>query len=218
VKILDWDLYLLTEQSFSNGRTTLEVVKEAVEGGVDVIQLRDKSLSLRDRYLLGKEIRKITRENNICFIVNDRVDLALALDADGVHLGQDDLPLRDARKILGKDKIIGITALKEQEIREAEKWEADYLGIGSVFKTSSKKVADHKDGIGLSGVRRISEMTKLPITAIGGLNLNNAAEVVRAGADTISVLSAVSKAQDIKKMVKKLKSSIKEEKDLRYKK
>lgn len=215
--MLDWDLYLLTEQSLSNGRSTLEVVEEAVEAGVDVIQLRDKSLSLRDRYLLGKEIRKITRENNICFIVNDRVDLALALDADGVHLGQDDLPLRDARKILGEDKIIGITALKEQEIREAEKWGADYLGIGSVYRTSSKKVADYKDGIGLSGVRKISEMTKLPITAIGGLNLNNAAEVVRAGADTISVLSAVSKAQDIIKMVKKLKNTVKKEKDLRYK-
>ena len=212
MKKLDWNLYLLTEESLSDGRSTLEVVKKAVQGGVDVIQLRDKNMSLRERYALGKEIRKITWKNEVCFIVNDRVDLALALDADGVHLGQNDLPLRDAREILGKEKIIGVTALKEEEIKEAERDGADYLGIGSVFTTSSKKVADHKDGIGLSGVRKIKEMTKLPITAIGGLNLNNAAEVVRAGADTISVLSSVTKAEDIKSTVKELKDLIKQEK------
>ncbi len=212
MKKFDWDLYLLTEESLSAGRSTLEVVKEAVQAGVDVIQLRDKNMSLRERYALGKEIRRITRENEVCFIVNDRVDLALALDADGVHLGQDDLPLRDARRILGKEKIIGVTALKEEEIREAEREGADYLGIGSVYNTSSKKVADHKDGIGLSGVKKIKKMTKLPITAIGGLNLNNAAEVLRAGADTISVLSTVTQAEDIKSAVEELNYLIKQEK------
>lgn len=122
----NWDLYLITEESLSAGRKTIEVVKEAALAGVDVIQLREKNLSLRERFQLGKEIKKICQKYNIDFIVNDRVDLALALDADGVHLGQSDLPLRSARKILGADKIIGLSAWRDEQITKAEADGADY--------------------------------------------------------------------------------------------
>lgn len=204
----DWNLYLITEEKLSGGRSTLEVVKEAVKGGVDVIQLRDKNLTLRERYTLGTKIRKITKKRNVDFIVNDRVDLAAALDADGVHLGQDDLPCSEARNILGADKIIGITAIKAEDIIKAEKDGADYLGIGSVFKTVSKKVSREKDGIGIQGIKRVKKLTSLPLIAIGGLNSSNAADVIKAGADTISVISAVAGAANIENTVRNLSEII----------
>src|SRR6056297_1163400 len=117
---INWDLYLITEEKLSAGRNTIEIVKEAAAGGVDVIQLREKNLSLREKFQLGKKIKKICKRNKITFIVNDRVDLALALKADGVHLGQSDLPLRSARSILEPDKIIGLSAWRNQEISAAE--------------------------------------------------------------------------------------------------
>ena len=204
----DWNLYLITEEQLSAGRSTLEVVKEAVKGGVDVVQLRDKHLTLRERYALGREIRKITKKTDVDFIVNDRVDLAAALDADGVHLGQDDLPCSEARKILGADKIIGITAIKTKDIKKAEEDGADYLGIGSVYNTFSKKVVEEKDGIGIQGIKRVKKLTSLPLIAVGGLNSTNAADVLRAGADTISVISAVAGAENIKNTVRNLSEII----------
>lgn len=204
----DWNLYLITEEQLSGGRSTLEVVKEAVKGGVDVVQLRDKNMTLRERYSLGREIRKITKKLNVDFIVNDRVDLAAVLDADGVHLGQDDLPYEQARRILGADKIIGITAIKMKDIMKAEKDGADYLGIGSVYKTDSKKVSEEKDGIGIQGIKNIKKITSLPLIAVGGLNSKNAAEVVRAGADAISVISALTRAENVKNSAKNLNEII----------
>ncbi len=209
----DWNLYLITEEQLSSGRSTLEVVKKAVKSGVDVVQLRDKNMTLRERYSLGREIRKITKKANIDFIVNDRVDLAAVLDADGVHLGQDDLPYEEARKILGADKIIGITAIKIKDIKKAEKDGADYLGIGSVYKTDSKKVAEEKDGIGIQGIKDVKKITSLPLIAVGGINSKNAAEVIKAGADTVSVISAVVGADNIKASVKTLKEVIRKAKN-----
>lgn len=209
----DWILYLITEEKLSSGRSTLEVVKKAVKGGVDVVQLRDKNMTLRERYSLGRKIRKITQKSNVDFIVNDRVDLAAVLDADGVHLGQDDLPCSEARRILGADKIIGITALNAKDIIKAEQDGADYLGIGSVYKSNSKKVAAEKDGIGLEGIKKVKKITSLPVIAVGGLNSKNAAEVIKAGADTVSVISAVAGADNIQASVKTLKEVIRKAKN-----
>lgn len=208
MKDLDWDLYLITEEKLSAGRSSLEVVREAIAGGVDVIQLRDKDLSLRERFSLGIELKKITEQAGVDFIVNDRVDLALALDADGIHLGQDDFPVNEARNILGEDKIIGISAYTLEESVLAEAGGADYLGVGAVFSTDSKKVDEDKNGIGISGIRRISEKSNIPIVAIGGLNKENCCQVIRSGADTISVISAITKAVNIAEETKIFKNKI----------
>ncbi|RQD78724.1 MAG: thiamine phosphate synthase, partial [Halanaerobium sp. MSAO_Bac5] len=151
MKAINWELYLITEEKLSQGRKSLEVVKKAVAGGVDAVQLREKNLSLRERYKLGIKLRHFTAARGVKLIVNDRVDLALALNADGVHLGQADLPLKEARAILGSDKIIGITATDLKAIKKAEAEGADYLGVGSVFKSNSKEVDSFKAGIGIQG-------------------------------------------------------------------
>jgi len=208
LEIENWGLYLITEEILSAGRSSLEVVKEAAAAGVDAVQLREKSLSLRERLSLGKALKKITLKYDIPLIINDRVDLVLALDADGVHLGQDDLPLKEARQILGPDKIIGITAIRDAELKEAEVNGADYLGIGSVFKSSSKTVGSHKEGIGLKGIKSVRAKTKLPITAIGGIKIDNAAEVIKAGADSAAVISALTEADNIREAVKRLKKAV----------
>ncbi|MFP4020203.1 MAG: thiamine phosphate synthase [Halanaerobium sp.] len=213
--MLNWDLYLITEEKLSAGRKTVEVVKEAAAGGVDVIQLREKNLSLREKFKLGQQIKKICSRHNISFIVNDRVDLALALDADGVHLGQSDLPLQSARSILGPDKIIGLSAWQEAEISAAEADGADYLGVGAIFKTSSKKLNSAKNGIGLQRLTEIRKKTELPLIAIGGLHKNNAAQVIKNGADCISVITAITRAQNINSETAEFKNIIKRAKTKR---
>ncbi|ADQ14166.1 thiamine phosphate synthase [Halanaerobium hydrogeniformans] len=208
MKDTNWSLYLITEENLSQGRTSLEVVKKAVAGGVDAVQLRDKSLSVRERYSLGLKLKEFTASRGVKLIINDRVDLAQALDADGVHLGQDDLPLKEARAILGPDKIIGITATELKAAQKAEKEGADYLGVGSVFKSNSKKVAAFKAGIGTAGINKLRKELSLPITAIGGIQTANAAEVIKAGADNIAVISALSQAEDIQKSAQEFRKII----------
>lgn len=212
---INWDLYLITEESLSAGKKSIEVVKKAAAAGVDVIQLREKNLSLRERFQLGQQIKKICSRQKITFIVNDRVDLALALDADGVHLGQSDLPLRSARRILGPDKIIGLSAWRNQEITAAESDGADYLGVGAIFKTKSKKLNSEKNGIGLQRTAEIRKRTELPLIAIGGLNKNNAAQVIKSGADCISVITALARAEKIEKETLEFKKIIKQAKSKR---
>lgn len=215
MKNINWDLYLITEESLSAGRETIEIVKEAAQAGADAVQLREKNLSLREKFQLGKKIKKICSSHNITFIVNDRVDLALALDADGVHLGQSDLPLRSARKILGADKIIGLSAWRDEQIAKAEADGADYLGVGSVFKTKSKKLKKKKNGIGIKRIEEIRNQTELPLIAVGGLNKNNSAAVIKNGADSISVITAITTAENIKKETAEFKKIIKNAKSKR---
>ena len=209
---INWDLYLITEENLSAGRKSIEVVKKAAAAGVDVIQLREKNLSLRERFQLGRQIKKICCRQKITFIVNDRVDLAIALDADGVHLGQSDLPLHSARKILGTDKIIGLSAWRNPEITAAEADGADYLGVGAIFKTKSKKLNSDKNGIGLQRMSEIRKRTDLPLIAIGGLNKDNAAQVIKSGADCISVITALTRAEKIENETLKFKKIIKQAK------
>ncbi|OEG62793.1 thiamine-phosphate diphosphorylase [Halanaerobium congolense] len=213
--MLNWDLYLITEESLSAGRKTIEVVKEAAAAGVDVIQLREKNLSLREKFKLGQQIKKICSRYQITLIVNDRLDLALALDADGVHLGQSDLPLRSARKILGPNKIIGLSACRDQEITQAEADGADYLGVGAIFKTKSKQLNSDKNGIGLQRLAEIKKRTDLPLIAIGGLNKSNAPQVIKSGADCISVITALTKAEKIENETREFKQIIKKAKSKR---
>ncbi|TDO85288.1 thiamine-phosphate diphosphorylase [Halanaerobium saccharolyticum] len=213
--MLNWDLYLITEESLSAGRKSLEVVREAAAAGVDVIQLREKNLNLREKFQLGQQIKKICVRHGITFIVNDRLDLTQALDADGVHLGQSDLPLRSARRILGPDKIIGLSAWQNQEITAAEAEGADYLGVGAIFKTKSKQLNSDKNGIGLQRLAEIRQRTDLPLIAIGGLTKDNATQVIKSGADCISVITALTRAERIENETREFKKIIREAKSKR---
>jgi len=186
---IDYSLYLITDRSFLNGRSIASCISEAIEGGVTLIQVREKNISTREFFKVAKEVKEVTNKYNVPLIINDRIDIALAIDADGVHLGQSDMPIEMARKILGKDKIIGISAGSLSEALEAEKNGADYLGIGTVFFTGTKK--DIEEPIGLDGLKEIVNNIKIPSVAIGGINKNNCEEVMSSGVNGISLISAI---------------------------
>ena len=192
----EYGVYLVTGADLSAGRTTVEIVEAAIRGGVDVIQLREKHASARKRYELGRELRAMTRDVGVPLIVNDRVDIARAIDADGVHLGDDDLPIEVAREQLGPDAIVGRSVSTPDAAREAERSGADYLGVGAVYHTSSKDVDPDEHGIGTETVREIRETVSVPFVGIGGITAENAAEVVSAGADGVAVISAITAADD----------------------
>jgi len=198
----DLGLYLVTGQELSAGRTTLEVVEKAIEGGINTVQLREKGMSTRELVYLGKEVRRITREKGVILIINDRVDVAMAVEADGVHLGQDDFPVEDARYLLGDDAIIGLSVDTVEEAVAAEKVGASYVGLGPVFKTTTK--ADTGPVLGPEGVARVKEEINIPLVAIGGITRKNAEEVLRAGADSIAVVTAITMEEDITRAAREL--------------
>jgi thiamine-phosphate pyrophosphorylase len=161
---------------------------------------------MKEAYAQALPLRKIARELRVLFIVNDRCDLALAVDADGVHLGQGDLPLHLARKVMGPDKLIGISTHNPQQVLAATAGEPDYLGFGPIFTPGSK--VDHDPVVGLQGLRAIRSLTALPIFAIGGITADRTEEVMRAGADGIAVISAILKAPDISRAVNDIVSRV----------
>jgi len=192
-----WDVYLVTQESLSAGRSTREVVESAIAGGVDVVQLREKDRSARERYHLGRKLREVTREAGVTFVVNDRVDLARAVDADGVHLGDEDLPLSVAREILGEDAILGRSVSFVDDAVAAERASADYLGVGAVHSTGSKDdIDDDEHGIGPGRVSDIADAVDIPVVGIGGITAENAGAVLRAGADGVAVITAITGADD----------------------
>lgn len=193
---IDYSLYLITDRNIINNRSLKECVEEAIKGGVTIVQIREKDASTREFYNIAKEIKEVTDKYNIPLIINDRLDIALAVDAAGVHLGQSDMSIEVARKILGEDKIIGISAGNSEEALEAEKAGADYLGIGAIFYTGTKKDID--EPIGLEGLKEIVNKIKIPSVAIGGINKENAAEVMKTGVNGISVISAILGYDDTK--------------------
>lgn len=210
--IKNWSVYLVTEESLST-KSTLEVVSEAIKGGIDVIQLRDKGLTMRERYVIGKELRRMTRAANIELIVNNDVDLAIAIDADGVHIGQDDLPIDEVRRLIGPSKIIGLTTGNIDEMVEAESKGADYIGIGAIYGTSSKDLPDRKKSIGLDILAEAKKRLSIPIVAIGGISHSNAREVIRAGGDCVAVISAITASNNIEEATRALKNVVEIEKD-----
>jgi thiamine-phosphate pyrophosphorylase len=188
--------YLITGADLSAGRSTPEVVAAALDGGIDVVQVREKHASAREQLRIAREVRGPTREAGVPLVVNDRVDVARAADADGVHLGDDDLPVADARDQLGADAVVGRSVSTPEGAREAEAAGADYLGVGAVFHTASKDVDDDEQAIGLERVRAVAAATDLPFVGVGGITADNAADVVRAGADGVAVISAITGAED----------------------
>jgi thiamine-phosphate pyrophosphorylase len=193
---MDYGVYLVTEGGLAGDRTTTDVVRDAVAGGVDVVQLREKNTSARNRYDLGRNLRALTREAGVALIVNDRVDIARAVDADGVHVGDDDLPVSVAREQLGTEAVIGRSVSTVEGAREAARAGADYLGVGAVYGTGTKDTAPHQSEIGVERMRAIREAVSIPLVGIGGVDEKNAADVVAAGADGVAVVSAIMAAED----------------------
>lgn len=190
----DFKLYAITGEQFHPGRTMLEVMEEAIQGGCDIIQLRDKKSPKREVLAKAKALRELTRRYGTTFIVNDHIDIALAVDADGIHLGQDDLPLADARKIVG-DKIIGISTHAIEEARQAERDGADYIGVGPVFPTKSKE--DVVAPVTTAYVSQVAAEIGIPFVAIGGIKLHNVDRVLEAGATRICAISEIVGSPDI---------------------
>lgn len=190
-----YDLCVITRNVEHLNRTHLDVARAALEGGATIIQFRDKELDSRALLDLATQLRQLTRARGATFIVNDRVDIALASDADGVHLGQDDLPISAARGILGPHALIGASATTPPEALAAQQAGASYLGVGPIFPTPSK--ADAGEAIGLTALTEIRRAVTIPVLAIGGLTCENIPGVIHAGADGIAVISAVAEAPDM---------------------
>lgn len=192
---LNYELYLITDRRFLKGRELKKVVEDAILGGVTIVQVREKDVSTREFYNVAKEVKEVTDHYKVPIIINDRLDIAQAINAHGVHLGQKDMHLNIARRILGKDKIIGISVGNVKEALEAENNGADYLGIGTIFPTGSKKDVDAI--IGIDGLSKIKNNISIPSVAIGGINKTNFKDVLNTGIEGISVISAILDEDDI---------------------
>ncbi|OQW65314.1 MAG: thiamine-phosphate diphosphorylase [Nitrospira sp. ST-bin5] len=193
------DLYLILDPSVSPEKPLIEALTQAARAGVKVFQYRNKTAAMKEAYAEALPLRKLAAELDVLFIVNDRCDLALAVDADGVHLGQGDLPLDLARKVMGPDKLIGISTHSPDQVSTASAGKPDYLGFGPIFKPGSKQ--DHDPVVGIEGLRAIRSLTSVPILAIGGITVENVGGVMKAGANGVAVISAILKAPDITQAV-----------------
>jgi len=203
---IDYSLYLVTDRGLARGRSTLEIVSAAVQGGATVVQLREKNCSTREFIEQALHIKEFLKAGRVPLIINDRVDVAQAVKADGVHLGQTDMPLEMAKGILGDAMLIGISAESLQDAIDAEKGGADYLGVSPIYATPTK--ANTAPPLGLEGLREIRETVRLPLVGIGGLNKDNSPDVIRYGADGVAVVSAIVAAGDPEAAARELKHVI----------
>ena len=199
-------LYLVTDRELSLGRSLEEVVSEAVKGGVTVVQLREKDASTGEFIELARRLMKLLKPLRIPLIINDRVDVALAVDADGVHIGQSDMSYEDARRLLGPDKIIGLSVESFEDIEAANALDVDYIGISPVYGTPTK--TDTAEPFGLEGLHKAVQMSAHPTVAIGGMNASTIAEVMAAGTDGVAVVSAICSAENIRKATSDLRAIV----------
>lgn len=204
---IDLSLYLVTDRTLSLGRPIEYVVEQAIKGGVTAVQLREKDCTTKEFYELAISLKKILKPYKVPLIINDRIDIALACDADGLHIGQSDMPYPIARQLLGKNKIIGLSVESIEDAIEADQLNIDYIGISPVFSTHTK--TDIATPLGIEGVRKITEICHHPSVGIGGINLNNAADIIAAGAKGIAIVSAIMSANDPLKAATELKQIIK---------
>lgn len=187
-------LYLVTDSALARGRSLDEVVGAAVQGGVSCVQLREKQLNTRDFVALAQSLKALLSARRIPLVINDRIDVALACGADGVHLGQSDMPVMDARRLLPPEVFIGWSVETPQDVQRASQLPVDYLGVSPVFATPTK--TDTSTPWGLDGLRQVRAATALPLVAIGGIDHGNAVQVLQAGADGLAVVSAICSAND----------------------
>lgn len=194
-------IYGITGDNFAHGRSNLECVKAMIDGGIKIIQYRDKTKSIKEKVKEAREIRELCREHNVVFIVNDHVDIAILVDADGVHIGQDDMSPADVRKLIGSDKIIGLsTHSEEQGMKAYLDPDVDYIGVGPIFPTTTKDTAP----VGLEYLEYAVKNLHLPFTAIGGIKEHNIHEIISRGAENICLVSDIVGAPDIAEKVKHL--------------
>lgn len=191
---IDYTLYLCTDRELMSTKTLEEAAEQAIKGGCTVIQLREKNCSSKEFYEMAKKIRKITKERHVPLIINDRVDIALAVDADGVHVGQSDLPARVVRSIIGEEKILGVSAAKVSEARQAVLDGADYLGVGAMYPTNTK--TDTRP-VTMEELKAIRSAVNVPIVVIGGINKKTLHNFTDMGIDGLAVVSAVIGADNI---------------------
>jgi thiamine-phosphate pyrophosphorylase len=194
MKEFDLSLYAILDPRFLRGRDLVEVAQALVRGGATCLQLRDKEAGSRYLHEEARLLKASLRSLGIPFVVNDRLDIALAVEADGVHLGEADIPIREARRVLGRDKILGASAASVESAVQAEKDGADYIGFGAVFPTGTKEDVQVS---GLAVLSRVKQAVSIPVVAIGGIKRSNAVEVLRAGADGLAVISDLLEAPDV---------------------
>ncbi|MCG8410373.1 MAG: thiamine phosphate synthase [Bacteroidales bacterium] len=202
----DVSLYLVTDRELSLGRSHQYIVEQAIKGGVTMVQLREKNISTREFYNLAIELKQTLKPLNIPLIINDRLDIALAVDAEGLHIGQSDIPYHIAREILGKNKIIGLSVETVEQARSANNLDVDYIGLSPVFSTQTKH--DINTPLELEGIQQIASFTKHKTVAIGGINTQNTADIIKAGADGIAVVSAIVSQKDPRQAACDLKSIV----------
>ena len=198
-------LYVIVDTQFLKGRSHFEAASAAIRGGATVIQLRDKLLSKKELLPIARGLKSLCAEQKALFIVNDYLDLALASDADGLHLGQDDLPIKAGRKLLPMDKILGGSTRTVDQAVAAQSDGADYIAVGSMYPTTSKDTAVV---VGLERLRQIRQAVSLPLVAIGGITRDNAAEVIKAGAGSVAIISAVLQADDIEAAAREIAAEL----------
>ena len=192
--IVDYSVYLVTDRELARGRTTLEIAAAAIRGGVSCIQLREKTCSTREFIDEALAIRSLLARHEIPLIINDRVDVALAVKADGIHLGQKDMPCSMARQLIPESMIVGISVESLDDAIVAQKDGADYLGVSPIYSTPTK--TDTAQPLGLEGLRSIRSEVDLPLVGLGGLNADTAEAVIHNGADGVAVVSAIVAADD----------------------
>lgn len=191
---IDYSLYIVTDRAILNGRDLCHAVEEAISGGATLVQLREKDVSSLEFYNIALDVKKVTDKYNIPLIINDRLDVALAVDAAGVHLGQSDFPCKVARKLIGEDKILGISAATLEDALKAEEDGADYVGVGAIFPTGTKLDAD---SVNIETLKNIKKSVHIPVVAIGGINENNFMLLKDTGIDGLAIISAILGKKDI---------------------
>ena len=202
--------YLVTEDALAARGGTPEVVEAAVTAGVDLVQLREKEHTARERYRIGREVRAICSAGGVPMIVNDRIDLALALGADGVHLGADDVPITVARELLGPDALIGRSVDGADAAAAAAADGADYVGVGAVYETGTKAVRDAQQAVGPDRIAAITAQVDIPVVGIGGITPNRAGAVIEAGAAGVAVVSAIMADPDPQAATRRLQAAVAE--------
>lgn len=203
----DLSLYLVTDRDLSKGRSLEFLVDEAVKGGVSIVQLREKNISTIEFYNIACSLKSLLKPYEIPLIINDRLDIAIASDADGLHIGQSDMPYEIVRKILGKNKIIGLSVETIEQARQANDLDVDYIGLSPVFSTNTK--TDINTPLELEGIQEIISFTKHKTVAIGGINTNNTAGIIKSGVDGVAVVSAIISQADPQKASEELSYIIK---------
>lgn len=199
---IDYSVYLVTDRRNKTDEEFLNIIEEAIKGGTTIVQLREKTASTKEFYDLALRVKEITSRYGVPLLINDRIDIALAVDSEGVHIGQDDMPADIAREIIGDDKILGVSASTVEEAKKAEIDSADYIGSGAVFPTATK---DDADSVSKEELKEIVDSIDIPVVAIGGITVENAHTLKGSGIAGFSVVSAIMSAEDPKEASKKLK-------------